>query len=653
MASAMVFAASAVLFRKSFWLYLATCLLPLPLVVALDYNQQLTVRSIVWWFTGLAFAYFACGQLLERVQKRFTWLASFPLAFYLPAYPAVAVALLLAPSEQNLALIVYPLGVLFFFLSAWRFRQPLFYYPAAWLATVPYSLLLRDVIQLPLNWLPLGWLPLILGYIALGRFAWGRVRLDLGSPGAILRSLRTPQAPFYFIAYGLSLAMLVSARSDPRVLTAVCAAGALLYLGSALLFRHPAWLYPSLLVAHLGLLAYFSIYPSTAPLRVISLPFLILTALEALAGVLVSARYPVRETDARGRAVFKIFKLRLDFGEFPSLGHLSAPSWAQPIFIMVLLDTVTWEGLALSGLDTGRLVSLGFFLLFAGLATWWGDRLLAYLAQGFAALALACQFASLGLTPADNLAWLSGFAFGLYLLSWFAGLIQTGRAALWAQALRHGGLALSLVCLVGLLPGAPFAPVPAAMALGFAGALYLSLSLQKRTYLLGYLGMGLMLAGWALFLFVRNVAYPQLYALPAGLYFSGIGFIERRRRPGLFALIIESFGLAVLLTTSFVQSLQSSGGFPYFLMLLVESLLVIWWGAARRLRVPFLIGLVAGVLNILAQLVVLVRVYDVNRWIVLFGVGILLVIVGLTVERRREKLLAQAQDFRGMLERWD
>jgi peptidoglycan biosynthesis protein MviN/MurJ (putative lipid II flippase) len=85
----------------------------------------------------------------------------------------------------------------------------------------------------------------------------------------------------------------------------------------------------------------------------------------------------------------------------------------------------------------------------------------------------------------------------------------------------------------------------------------------------------------------------------------------------------------------------------------VEGLLVVWWGAARRLRVPFVIGLTASVINVLAQVVVLVRVYDVNRWIIIFGAGILLVGLGVFVERRREILLARAQEFRDTLERWD
>jgi hypothetical protein len=647
-----VYAVSAIIFNSPAWLYLATFLLPVPLLLVLSDRGLLNARSSAWCFMGLAYLYFARGLMLERKRKPGEAVERFALPFFAPAYLFNAAALALASGEQKLALVIYPLGILIYGFSAWRFREPLYVYPATWLAIIPYYLFIINYTSLPARWLGLAWLPLILVYIGLGRFAFGHRRLDMRSPGGIFRSLKTYQAPFYFVAYALSVNMLLTSRLDPSVMTVACAAGTLLYLGSALLFRHPAWLYPTLLVAHLTILSFFSIDPSGAPPRTITLPFLALTWLEALAGVLVSRAFPVTEPGPGGSLTFRFFNRRFNFGVFPSLGHLSVPSWAQPIFIVVLVDTLAWESLALTGLDTGLWVSLGFMLLFALLASLWQDRLTAYLSQVFAALALACQLRSMGFSAMQTFAWLTGLAFGLYLLSWLLSLVSRLRESIWPGALQHGALALSIICALASLPTVIADPIPTATALGFAGILYLSLSLQNRAHLLGYLGMGLILVGWSMFLFVKNSPQPQFYALPAGLYFSVVGLLERRRRPGLFALLIESLGLSVMLTTSFVQSLNTEGGFPYFLLLLVESLLVIWWGAAWRLRVPFLTGLGASVLNVLAQVVVLVFVYEVNRWIIIFGVGILLVGVGLFVERRRENLVVQAQGLRDMLERW-
>ncbi len=649
-----VFAASALIFARAAWLHLATFLLPVPLLLILAYNQRLDQANAAWLLIGLVYTFFAAGQVLDRQVPRGGSSTRYAPAFYAPAFLLVALALTIASDQQSLAQGIYPAAVLAYAFAAWRFRQPLLLYPAAWLAIVPYQIFISTNQIVPARWLGLSWLPLILSYIALGRWVFGRDAMRLRNPGDIFSSLKIQQAPFYLMAYALSVIMLLSARADPLVLTVACAAASLLYLGSALLFRHPAWLYPTLLLAHMTILAYFSIHPSGAPIRMLSLPFLLLTALELLAGVLVSRRYPVIVEKPGGGLAFNLFGQHLDFGAVPSLGHLSVPSWAQPIFIVALIDTLTWESLALSGLDTGLWVSLGFMLVYTALATLWADRLLASAAQIFAALALACQLRALGFTPPQTLAGLAGLGFGLYLLSVPLGqLFKQGRAAIWSPALQQGALALTTVCCLATLPGLGADAIPTALALAFTGSTLLSFALQKRTLPLGYLGMGLLLAGWSLFLFVRDAPQPQYYALPAGLYFSAIGFLERRRHPGRFALLTESFGLVVMLTTSFLQSFSLLNGFIYFLILLVEALLVSWWGAARRLRVPFLIGLLYSVLNILAQLVVLVRVYEISRWLIIFGVGALLMGIGLLVERRREMLLAQAREFRDMLERWD
>ena len=647
-----VYAASARIFRQPFWLYLATCLAPFTVLLTLHYNEHLTTQWVAWAFTAFAFLYFGLGQLLERRKESGAWAAPFAMPLYAPGYLLSATALALVSADRSLALVVYPANILLYALSAWRLHEDLFLYPVAWLSIVPYYLFVSTYLPIPYDWQALAWLPLILVFIGLGRFLFHRRPLNLKSPRAIFGSLHHPAVPFYSIAYALTVTMILGARSTPLVLTVALSSATLLYFASALLFRHPAWLYPTLFTAHLSILAYFSIHPSDNPARFITFPFLALTWLEALAGYFVSRRYPVTEMTANGRLVFKFFGREYDFGAFPSIGYLLAPSWAQPIFIVVAIDTLLWESLALSGLDTGVWVSGGYFALFALFASLWQDQLLAYLALGFGSLTAGLQMRARGASIAQVFAGLSGVGLGLYLLSWLAEWLK-GRFGVWRAPLSRFAILLSALGLVVTLPLIFMESIPAALALGFAGALYLTLSLRQRTYLLGYLGMGLLLAGWSLLLFKQNVNEPQFYALPAGLYFAGMGFFERLRKPGGFALIIESLGLAFLLVTSFIQSVNGQNGFPYFLLLIAEGLLVVWWGAARHLRVPFVIGLVASVLNVLAQVVVLVRVYDVNRWIIIFGVGILIVGLGLFMERRREMLLTRSQEFRDMLERWD
>ena len=356
---------------------------------------------------------------------------------------------------------------------------------------------------------------------------------------------------------------------------------------------------------------------------------------------------------ASGRLIFKFFGKEVDFGSFPSLGFLSVPSWAQPIFIVVVIDTIGWESLALSSLDTGIWVSTGFFLLFTLLATLWQDSLLAYLALGLGSLAFSLQLQSMGYNTLYTFTGLGGLGLGLFLYSWLADWLK-GALSVWRRPLANASIALSVLGLVVTLPMVANESIPAALALGFSGALYVTMSLRQRTYLLGYLGMGLLLAGWSLLLFKQNVSEPQFYAIPAGLYFAGMGFFERSRHPGRFALIIESLGLAILLVTAFTQSaVNGERGFIYFVLLLAEGLLVIWWGAIQHLRVPYIIGLISVVMNVLTQTVVFINTHPIDRLVIILGVGFIIMSFAVFGTWKRDQMLARGQEFRSMLEKWN
>jgi hypothetical protein len=149
----------------------------------------------------------------------------------------------------------------------------------------------------------------------------------------------------------------------------------------------------------------------------------------------------------------------------------------------------------------------------------------------------------------------------------------------------------------------------------------------------------------------------QVYALPAGLYFVVVGFLERRLHKGLFATAIESFGIVVLLLTAFIQSLDTNTGLLYFVLLLVEGLLIIWWGAARRFKIPFFMGLAASVVNVVAQIILLLNTLGLTqgfgRFVIIFAVGVTLVIVAVVVERQRIQIITKAREWREVLEQWE
>ena len=109
----------------------------------------------------------------------------------------------------------------------------------------------------------------------------------------------------------------------------------------------------------------------------------------------------------------------------------------------------------------------------------------------------------------------------------------------------------------------------------------------------------------------------------------------------------------MLLVTSFILSLDAEAGFPHFLLLLLEGLAVMWWGAMQRRKIPFFLGIGASTLNVVAQVIVLVNVYDVQPWIIVVGVGLLLVTSAVFVERKRAEIIAQTQEWLDVLDAWD
>lgn len=255
----------------------------------------------------------------------------------------------------------------------------------------------------------------------------------------------------------------------------------------------------------------------------------------------------------------------------------------------------------------------------------------------------------------DSMVVYSGVGFGLYLFGVLLKPISNRIKALtvWLNPLTHSAVFLTAVTAAITLPFVLKNMTATAATLAFAGALYVAIAYRGRRYVLGYLGMALLEAAWVMLLYMNDVVQPQWYAIPSGLYFIGIGFLEWRRNRKSYAVAIELLGLGILLVTSFTQSLNGEQGFPYFVLLMFESLLVIWWGVLQKRKIPFFTGIGASVLNIIAQVTVLVNVYNVNIWLVGLGVGLLIMAIAVLVELKREQLRARTRELTETLEKWE
>jgi hypothetical protein len=302
---------------------------------------------------------------------------------------------------------------------------------------------------------------------------------------------------------------------------------------------------------------------------------------------------------------------------------------------------------------------VGNSLLLGIFAMLWLDSALAYGSLALFLLAMGIRLSWAGLPSADVFAWMGGIGFIFYLMAWMgkeiaAGFQEMARAIrTWLKPMENMAIVLTALATLITLPQINTYGTAAVASLAFAGVLYVTMAYRREQPRLSYLGLVMLELAWVFVLIDQKVRQPQLFAIPAGLYFAFVGHLERSRGRKTFAALVESFGIAVLLVSSFIQSLDGAAGFPYFLLLLVEGLIVIWWGAMQRRKIPYILGIGASVLNVVAQVIVLVNVYEVQRMVIILGVGLLLVTTAVFVERKREQIIARTQDWLETIDTWE
>jgi len=638
--NAVVYGVSAYIFQQVFWLYLSTISTPIIALLILHQTDRLESNWVAWIFIALTYLYLAIGQLFDRTRKTAsTDIHPFAAPFYAPGFLLSAIALAVASSDRMLAIQIYSAGVILYALSAWIFQEALFIYPAAWLAAVPYYLLIT-LTSLEVRWYGLAWLPLIIAYLVIGRIFFHKEKLAPVGQGMLVQWLTHSAIPFYLLAYALSISMISLSYINPLAITLAFGSAAIIYFTSAALFKKPAWIYPALFVAHMTVLAYFTINPSGGPARYITIPFLVMTWITSLVGYVFERNTEL--TDENKTYRFSLFN-RL-------FGH----AWARPFFTFAIIEMLIWQSLALTGTDTTIIIATGYALLFALFSILWAEGLLVYGAVGFSLLAVAASLKHADVPFADAVAVFGGIGFGLYLLGRILDVLSARVKSIrvWLVPLTQASVTLTALAVLINLPQVTTHWTDTAATLACAGALYVTIAYRGKKFSLGYLGMALLELAWVIALFMKDVAQPQLYAIPAGLYFMFIAYLELRRERKNYATGIEILGLGVLMLTSFLQSLSKTG-LPYFALLLVEALVIIYWGTLQKRKIPFFAGIGFSALNILAQLIVLVSVYDINRWFVAFGAGLFIMAIAIYIERSREQLRTRARELSETLEAWE
>ncbi|MCP4357113.1 MAG: hypothetical protein GY796_03730 [Chloroflexi bacterium] len=626
---------SALIFRQAGWLYLANGLLPIVTLLVMADNGLLTWARGTVALMALACLYVGLGRLLDGGRRPLPHLSPFAWPFYIYGYGLSLLALGAAVSiyDSRFLLQVTLAGAALYGVSAWAFRTAYFLYPALFLGTVSYGLGV-SLTAVSSSWLGLTWLPLLIIYLAVGEIAFA---------GSKIQKRRINPAewemPFFLAAYALSVLMIGQSWGTPLPRTVALAAAALLYFESAIMFNSWVWLYPALLAVHVALASYFTINSSGGGVYLLAYPFMALTWLLTMVGYVLWQR-GIGDWRLGDRANLQSLISNL----------LIKPSWAQPFLLFAALDVIVWQ--VVSSLDWGTavIIALGHALLLGLLAHLWRAKWLHYASLFFGILAVGYFLLSLPLPVSKKVAVVSGIGFGLYILGMLLSYLP--RLIVWQRPLRHMGAAVTTIAAVVSLTFIFWQPGWTAVTLIFSGLLYLTAAVRQQHHLLGYGGVGLLLSAWILLLLDWGFRQPQWIAIPLGLYLVGVAVLERQRKQAFYATYLEAFGLVVILLTSFIQSLNGLDGFPYFILLMAESLLLIGWTAVRRVKIPFFIGIFFCVLNVLAQVIVLVNVLDISRWVVVLAVGLALVSTAVFVERKQEQIRSQSKLWREALEMW-
>jgi hypothetical protein len=659
---ALLMAVSAWLFRSSLWLYPASALPVLSLLIALN-EANIPAERQGWWLIGLAAVYLAGAWALRR------------LALHAYGSPLIAMgfavtALGLPPSSLDRvgAMWGYGAAALLYAVCAFWLRQPLLLTPASALIIVPYAALLQRSTIAPefygLSLFPGALLALLAAWALDRRF--GRLESLPGRWFARLvnRFLNWWAFPLYMLGLGLASAapFFADSRADLIALNFLLLAA--FYGWAVYRFGSRFWLTAALLAVHLSLGYYLEHldlwqYADQGWLR-----FLPLTAALTAAGLFLAKRLnegsPLRE---------KMF-----------IG------WSRPFYLFVFFD-VFFSSLfgGLQGTFESTWLSLGNMLIAAALASAWVSPGMVYVSAllGFVTLtqwrgAVDASTISLPVHLAGLSLGYGALGFGYSLLKRRSGLGGEGsevpsaarRQAVWEVPLQRSGIVLSFLSLalaalfsidivswsVGALFGVPFRQLVdletvymAVWVLSLIGLLYAGAAAVYRRVRLGYLAVGMLLAGWFLYAFYvnawENLRQLQWYALPAGLYLLGVGFAEWERGNRNLARWLDYAAILLMLGSLFWQTLVF--GWQFALLLGAEGLATFWWGSARRLRRFFYAGMVGVILAVLGQL--LNALQEVNQWITFGLIGLLLVILAVIVERRLEAIKAWQQ----VLESWE
>ncbi|PKO23407.1 MAG: hypothetical protein CVU38_04250 [Chloroflexi bacterium HGW-Chloroflexi-1] len=678
---AILLAASAWIFKSALWVYPASGLAALSMLVALG-ESGIPVERRGWWLLGLAAAYPAIAFLLRRVKLTAYGTACLAVGF-------VLIALSLPPSSQDQigALWGYAGAALLYAVSAVWLRQPLLLTPACVLVIVPYAVAIQRSNIPPayhgMALLPGALLALGLGWLLDNRlgawkdFPWGTPIQWLSA--ITKRLLHWWALPLYVLGLGLATFAPVFADSHAGLTALNLALLVLLYTWALFRFRRRFWLVTAALAGHLAAgylidqLGWWDF-----PLR----------ALFHASGEAWLRYLPVTAvTIALALGIEKYFK-----EGSPLQAGKTFAGWSRPLVLFALFDLALVQIDNFGGTLPETTITLVHALMVAVLASAWVSRRVTYASLLLGSVALL-QWRAAENLPVRNLPiyfaalalgyGLIGFGYQLYWRHTGPGPERTaddgpalrlgsGQAWLtvWMRPLQQSAMGLSFLAL-GMMPilgiqmgtwtimalfGLTFRQIVEVetvwmviRTLSLIGLLYVAAASAWRRLRLGYLAVAMLLAAWFIYAYFINtwdsLRQLQWYAVPVGVYLLTTSTLEWRRGNRTLARWLDYSAMFLMMGALFWQTLEF--GWWFALTLGAEGFAVFLWGIVRRLRRFFYAGMVGVLLAVTGQLINALQ--EVNQWITFGLIGLVLVVAAIIIERRLETIKA----WQEVLETWE
>lgn len=174
------------------------------------------------------------------------------------------------------------------------------------------------------------------------------------------------------------------------------------------------------------------------------------------------------------------------------------------------------------------------------------------------------------------------------------------------------------------------------LGLLIAGVAAAAVAVRPDRHRAGWISGGLLVLSSWVRLVDSDVHTPEAYTAPGAVALLIFGWFRRRRQPATGSWVAYGAGLAGLLIPSLLRSLVDSDA-TRPLLLGAVALAVLLVGAARRLQAPLVLGASVLLLDALIQFGPDI-ISTVPKWMSLGAVGLLLLTLGATYEKRLAEL---------------